>query len=195
MVSSLWEIHCPWLSIRLMLNYDLLHVKLWLTVNREKSSRQVAMVAKFMDPNKLWSCKYGRKKLTCMTLLYMIALRNKTVAHTFLPSLDNAERPSLSRRVVEIQKCCRHGNLTSHFSSRLCITLLLNNKIVYSKYFFDRWIAKTKLRERGSALTCTAYSLPSPLAFLHQFLHYYLRGWDWLILIGSNPLAKFFATG
>ena len=34
----------------------------------------------------------GKKheKLTCMTLLCMIALRNKTVAHTFLPSFDNA---------------------------------------------------------------------------------------------------------
>ena len=35
-------------------------------VNREKSSRHVAMVAKFLDPNKPWSCKYGRKKLTLM---------------------------------------------------------------------------------------------------------------------------------
>ena len=152
------------------------------------------MVAKCLDPNKLWSCKYGRKKLTCLTFLYMITLRNKTVAHTFLPSLDNAEWPSLSRKVAGIQKCCYHGNLTSHFSSRLCITLLLNNKIVYSKYFFDRWIAKTKLRERGRALsvdmTCTAYSLPSPRAFLHQFLHYYLRTGDWLKLIGLNPLAN-----
>ena len=31
--------------------------------NREKSSRHVTMVAKFLDPNKPWSCKYGRKKL------------------------------------------------------------------------------------------------------------------------------------
>ena len=30
------------------------------------------------------------KKLTCMTFLCMIALNNKMVAHTFLPSLDNA---------------------------------------------------------------------------------------------------------
>ena len=30
------------------------------------------------------------KKLTCMTFLCMITLNNKMVAHTFLPSLDNA---------------------------------------------------------------------------------------------------------
>ena len=29
-------------------------------------------------------------KMTCMTFLCIIALRKKTVAHTFLPSLDNA---------------------------------------------------------------------------------------------------------
>ena len=59
----------------------------------KKSSRHVAMVAKFMDLNKPWSCKYGgkkTKKLICITFLWMIALRNKTLAHTFLPSLDNA---------------------------------------------------------------------------------------------------------
>ena len=31
--------------------------------------------------------KMAEKKLTCVTFLCMIALRNKTVAHTFLPSL------------------------------------------------------------------------------------------------------------
>ena len=36
-----------------------------------------------------------------MAFLYMIALRNKTVAHTFLPSFENANYG--------------HGNVTSHF--------------------------------------------------------------------------------
>ena len=31
-----------------------------------------------------------KKKLTFMTFLYMIALRDKTVAHTFLPSFHKA---------------------------------------------------------------------------------------------------------
>ena len=63
------------------------------------------MVKKFVDLNKPWFCTYGRKiikkKLTCMAFLYMIALRNKTVAHTFLPSFENANYG--------------HGNVTSHF--------------------------------------------------------------------------------
>ena len=52
------------------------------------------MVAKFLDLNKLRCCKYveGKKtnKMTCMTLLCMIALRNKTIVHTFIQSFDNA---------------------------------------------------------------------------------------------------------
>ena len=48
----------------------------------EKSLRHVAMDAKFLDLNKPWSCKYGKKKkktkkLICMTFLCMIALGNK----------------------------------------------------------------------------------------------------------------------
>ena len=31
-----------------------------------------------------------RKKMICMTFLRMITPRNKTTAHTFVPSLDNA---------------------------------------------------------------------------------------------------------
>ena len=41
-------------------------------VNREKSSRHVAMVVKFLDPNKPWSC---RKKLT---LMYDVPLHHCT---------------------------------------------------------------------------------------------------------------------
>ena len=32
-----------------------------LQSNKEKSLRHVAMVAKLLDLNKLWSCQYGRK--------------------------------------------------------------------------------------------------------------------------------------
>ena len=138
-----------WLSKRLILNYDLLcssssSSSYFKAVNREKSSRHVAMVAKCLDPNKLWSCKYGRKKLTCLTFMYMIALRNKKEAHKFLPSLDNAEWPSLSRKVAEIQKCCHQGNLTSYFSSRLCITPLLITLL-----FIQNISLISKSREQG----------------------------------------------
>ena len=62
------------------------------------------MVAKFLDLKKPWSCNYGgekrKTKLTCLTFLRMIALRNNAAAQTFLPSFD--KWPSLSRKVVEI---------------------------------------------------------------------------------------------
>ena len=63
--------------------------------SKEKSLRHVAMLANFLDLNKPWSNKYRRKKkrkkkMTCIPFLRIIALRNKTVAHTFLPSFENA---------------------------------------------------------------------------------------------------------
>ena len=50
----------------------------------------------------------------------MIALRSKTVAHTFLPSFDNA-----NGRLYQYQEICYHGNLTSHSSSLLRRAALL----------------------------------------------------------------------
>ena len=58
-----------------------------------QSLLQDDMEAKFLDLNKPWSCKYGKQKnehvwqLSCDC---MIALRNKTIAHTILPSIDDA---------------------------------------------------------------------------------------------------------
>ena len=70
------------------------------------------MVAKFLDLNKPWSCLYGEKKKKHENIdiydLYMIAHWSKAVAHSFLPSL--------SKKIVEIQNVCYHGNVTSHFS-------------------------------------------------------------------------------
>ena len=66
------------------------HVKFW---NKDdKPLRHVAMIAKFLDLDKPWSCNMAEKnkKSTCMTFLCMITLKNITVAHFFLPSLDNA---------------------------------------------------------------------------------------------------------
>ena len=60
----------------------------------------------------IWQ-KKTTKKLTCTTFLYMIALRNKIVAHKFYPSFDNANG------TIEIQKLRHHSNLTSHFSPLL----------------------------------------------------------------------------
>ena len=58
----------------------------------EKSLRHVAMVAKFVDLNKRSPASMAEKKkrkyLTCMTFLCRIALRNKSVTHTFLPAVS-----------------------------------------------------------------------------------------------------------
>ena len=64
-------------------------------VLRKKSSRHVAVVAKFLDLSKPWSCKYGRKneKIECVTFLCMNALENKTLAQSFLQSFDGAKCP------------------------------------------------------------------------------------------------------
>ena len=49
------------------------------------------MVTKFLNSNKPWSCKYGRKqRKACKNFQCMILLRNKTVAHTFYPQFDKA---------------------------------------------------------------------------------------------------------
>ena len=64
-------------------------------IEREKSLPHVAMGEKFLDLYKLYiSARMAGK----MTLLCMIALRTKSVAHTILPSFDNANgRPCQER--------------------------------------------------------------------------------------------------
>ena len=76
-----------------------------LTYRKEKSWGHVTMVAKFLDLNKLWSFKYGRKtktteKLSCLTLLCMIALRNKTVVHTFFYRSTMQMAVSVKKRLL-----------------------------------------------------------------------------------------------
>lgn len=96
------------------------HAFFSLKYKEEESFCHVAMEAKKTVVLEVWQKK--QKKSTCMTFQCMIAFRNKTVAHTFLSSFDNANsRPSLSRKVVEIQKTCFHGNrmlslgITTHY--------------------------------------------------------------------------------
>ena len=50
-----------------------------------------------------------------MTFSCSIALRNKTVADTFLPSSNNANG-RLSQEVMLRSKFCYHCNVTSHYS-------------------------------------------------------------------------------
>lgn len=76
------------------------------------------MVAKFLELN-------GNNWYTCVTFLSMIALRSKTEAHIFSFVVCKCKWPSLSQKIVEIQKSCYQGHLTSHFSL-LVISVLLD---------------------------------------------------------------------
>ena len=65
------------------------------------------MVANFLDLNKPWCCKYDRKKKRkkgyvslCMAFLCIIAHRNETVGHTFLPSFENANGRLCQERLI-----------------------------------------------------------------------------------------------
>ena len=91
----------------------------------EKSLHHVTMVTKFLDLNKPWSCKYCRKEnkengKIDRTFLCMIAPRNKMVAHTFLPSFNNANSQANShvcqQRLLRFKNFATNGNMTSHLS-------------------------------------------------------------------------------
>ena len=58
--------------------------------------------------------------MTCLTFLFMIALKNKTVVHTFVhrSTVQMIDRLG-QENIVESQKFFYHGNVTSHFSSLL----------------------------------------------------------------------------
>ena len=89
--------------------------------NWEKSLRHVAMVAKFLDFNKPWSCKFWKEKkyLTCMTFLHDCTQEQKSSPESspnFSSIVRQLKLPSLSRKVVEIQKFCFHGNVALPFS-------------------------------------------------------------------------------
>ena len=64
--------------------------------NREKSLRHVVMVAKWPTLNKPWS---------------------------FPSIVRQCKWLSVSRKLVEIQKFCFHGNVTSHFSLLVALTM------------------------------------------------------------------------
>ena len=96
------------------------HFLVLFACREEKSLRHVAMVARLLDLMKLWSCKYGRKKttkLTCMTFLCMVEFMQEQNGSPYVSSIiRQCKCPSLSRKIVEIQKYGCHVNVTSHFS-------------------------------------------------------------------------------
>ena len=56
------------------------------------------------------------------------------VAHTFLPSFDNANGRLCQESLFEIQKFCYHDNVTSHFSSLLESKIAIKNGSVLFKF-------------------------------------------------------------
>ena len=80
------------------------------------------MVAKFLDLNKPWSCKYDRKNVKNWHVWLSCSwLHSGTKRYPQFPSIvRKCKWPSLSRK-SKIEKVCYHGNLTSQFSSLLKI--------------------------------------------------------------------------
>ena len=74
-------------------------------VLRKKSSRHVAVVAKFLDLSKPWSCKYGRKneKIDMCGFPMNECTRKQNVSPFFSSILRRCKIPFLSRNIVEIQ--------------------------------------------------------------------------------------------
>ena len=81
------------------------------------------MAAKFLDLNKLWPCKYGRKKKNLTCILLCTQEQNGSPYFSFI--VRQCNWPSLSGKVVEAQKFCYHGNVTSHFSLLFVIMPLI----------------------------------------------------------------------
>ena len=108
----------------------------------ERRSHHIAKVAKFLDFNKLWSCKYGRKKKENNWHVWLspciIALWNNSriVLWTYFSSIARqCKWLSLLGKIFEIQEFCYHGNVMSHFSITWSFVHLL-------------LIGKDKLRDR-----------------------------------------------
>ena len=69
------------------------------TCEREKKSYHIAMVEEWWTStsHSLANMSEKMKTLICMTFMCMIALRNKTVVHTFLPSFNNTMAVSIKK--------------------------------------------------------------------------------------------------
>ena len=101
-------------------SYEFIQCNILTRIEKEKSLRHVAMVAKFADLNNPWSCKYGRdnnKKLRMYDFPVQDCTQEQNSSPFFSSIVRQSKWLSLSRKIVEIQKFCYHGNVTSHFFS------------------------------------------------------------------------------
>ena len=146
------------------------------------------MVAKSLDLNKPWSRKYGGKKTkrndTYDCSVHCCTLEQNGNSH-FFSIVRQCKWPSLSRKVVEIHKCCYHGNRTSHTPlhwtarQQTIIHLPLNGiqwTCAYCKLFsngrnqfkFDYHFF-TMLLDISSSCSKTAVNKPQLRIILHKF--------------------------
>ena len=71
------------------------------------------MVAKFLDLNKPWSCKYDRKKNEKKNDMYDFPVHNCTQEQDGSPYLSFIVRQQMT---VSVKKSCYYGNLMSQVS-------------------------------------------------------------------------------
>ena len=81
------------------------------SIERRRHDITVSMVAKFLDLNKAWSCKYDRKKQKIDISDFPVhdCLQKQTVSSYFSSIVQQCKWPSLSRKIIEIQKVCICG--------------------------------------------------------------------------------------
>ena len=78
----------------------------------EMSLHHMSMVAKFLDLNNAWSCKYDRKKqkIDIGDLIPVLDYTQKQNDTPYFSSIvQQCKWPSLSRKIIEIQKVCKCG--------------------------------------------------------------------------------------
>ena len=79
----------------------------------------------------------GRKKLTCMTFLYVLAPRNNTEAHTFFSIVRICKWSTLSRKIVEIKKFWYQCNVILCLCSQMQSLVLRYARKQNKKCFFS----------------------------------------------------------
>ena len=108
--------------------------------NREKKSlRHAAMVATFLDLNKNRpgpaNIAEKTKKMEKNDFPVPDCTQEQNCSPQFSSMVRQCKWPSMSRTIVEIQKFCYHGNLTSRFSLFLWVSLSF---MMWRSFFADR---------------------------------------------------------
>ena len=122
-IQTFWKLVCPRVYLRLSSLFVTLNYNAWGTylfvINRVDIVMSLHHGSKFLDLNKPWSCKLmAEKKTGHVGLSCAWSLTGTKCWPILFFHFSNALlRPSLSSKIVEIQKICYHGNPPScnHF--------------------------------------------------------------------------------